>query len=440
MRPLPALRTVGDAGPTGISRLTTERGRFIRKHVNKKRPVLASVRIVLDVNYRIPTFTAVLLAVAGLSACGGGGARQSSTVRPAAVVQSPVAQTAGDRIPVVHVGSATITKGTVDHWISVLKPKIAPYEPLSRTTCSSVRAKVEVRSPKPVNGHPPTPEQLKQQCEQEHAEALKRQVLSSLIASEWVIQEAARDGLRVTDSEAQRLLETDKHSQFPSEAKFQQYLNSRGETVADVLLGLKEEIASEKLHKAIEKMGHNVTPTEIAAYYNTHKQLYVVPEQRNIEAIRTWTKPAIKNAKAEIESGVSFGDVARRVSIDRPSNEHGGVTLGVVRGQEESGFDEAIFAAKPNVLVGPLHLRQRYYIFEVTKITPGRQQSFAEIESSVMTRLATERHSKVLSDFVKAWRKKWTAKTNCTPHYVVQKCRQFKAKGVVAVEDPYTLN
>lgn len=395
---------------------------------------------VFNVSRYTPAFVPVLLAVTGLSACGSSSSvknamRQSATVQTTATVQN-----ASERVAVVHVGGDSITKATVDHWISVRRPKIASYEPRSRAACSAVRVKAEVGSPKLIKGYPPTMAQLKRRCEQKHEQALKEQVLGSLISSEWVIQEAAKDGLRVTDSEVERQLDEDKRKQFSSEAEFQRYLKSTGETVADLLLGIKLGLASEKIRQMIKRRIGNVTPAQIAAYYNTHMQRYVAPERRDIEAIRTWTKPAIEKAEKEVRSGVSFADVAKRVSIDRPSNEHGGVTLGVVPGQEEKGYDEAIFAAKLHVLTGPLYLRKRYYVFEVTRIIPSRQKPFGEIEASIAQQLSTELQQRALVRFIAAWRKRWAAKTGCRPGYVVPKCRQFKVSSATPPEDPYTLN
>lgn len=430
---------------SSTSRPTGRMDTFIGKHSNKNRPLHANVRPVSNFHRCISALGA-FLAVAYLSACGSGSsthktATQSAVVQPAqttATVQPTVAQQAAERIAVVHIGGNSITKATVDRLMSAKKPKIASYEPRSREACSSVRAPAEVKLA--ASQSRLTAAQIKRLCEQQHEQVLKEQVLGPLIASEWAIREAAQDGVPATDSQAERQLEEDKHKQFSSEAAFQRYLKNSGETAADLLMRIKAELASEKIHQMIKNKVGNVTQARIADYYNRHKQSYAVPEQRDIEAIRTWTKPAIDKAAKEVRSGVSFADVARRVSIDRPSNEHGGVTLGVVSGQEEKGYDEAIFAAKPHVLTGPLHLRKRYYIFEVNRIIPGRQKPFAEIESSIAQQLPAELQQQALGRFIKAWRKKWIAKTDCSPGYVVRKCRQFKVTPATPGEDPYSLN
>jgi parvulin-like peptidyl-prolyl isomerase len=400
---------------------------------------------------RCAPVVAVLLACVGLSACGGGGSAKTTVTQSAAAqptqatatAQPTAAQRAAERIAVVRVGANTITKATVDHWVSIKTPKSASYEPLSRGACSTAQIEFERNSSKATKGNTrPTIAQLKRSCEQALKQTIKKQVLNSLLVFEWEIQEAARDGLRVTDSEAMKQLEEDKHNQFSSEAAFQKYLNTSGRTVADLLLSIKSRLATERIFQMIKDKAGNVTQAEIAQYYSTHKQHYFMPERRDIQSITTFTKPAIENAEKEVRSGVSFADVAKRVSIDRSNNERGGMTLGIVRGQGVKSYDEAIFGAKPHALTGPLSLHKQYYIFEVNRIIPARQQPFAEIEASIKQQLPAELQQQARVQFVKAWRKRWTAQTDCSPGYVVQKCRQFKASLATPrkTEDPYTLN
>lgn len=402
------------------------------------------------VNGSISVSGAAFLIAVGLSGCGSShGGKPTTAARPSMTASAitatqptaaqPVAvQSAGDRVAVAHVGGAVISKGMVDHWISLRKPKVASYEPKSRAECSSVRAPNEVTLPK---GRPrPSLAQIKRLCEQQHQRALRESVLSSLISYEWVIREAAEDGVPVSDREVQQKFVEDKRIQFPSEAEFQKYLKSTGETVPDLLLGLRRELASENIRSVIKNSVGEVTPARIAAYYNAHKHRYLIPESRDIAAIRTWTKPVIERAKREVSAGVSFASVARRVSIELSTAEHGGVTLGVTPGQQEKGYDQAIFAAKLHVLTGPLNLRKRFYIFRVEKIHPPHQQSIAEVEAMLKQKLPPELEKQALVHFVKTWRKKWTARTNCNPGYIVRKCRQYKTSSGTPEEDPYTLN
>jgi foldase protein PrsA len=109
----------------------------------------------------------------------------------------------------------------------------------------------------------------------------------------------------------------------------------------------------------------------------------------------------------------------------------------VVKGQEEQTLNNAIFAAKPNVLSGPVKTPFGFYVFEVKSVTPGSVQSLAQAQSSVKSQLVATSQQGALSSFVKNFKKKWTAKTDCASHYngvalasTIQDCKQYKAPKV----------
>jgi parvulin-like peptidyl-prolyl isomerase len=396
---------------------------------------------------------AVLLSCVGLSACGGSSSHKASQGGAAVTTSSGTGNQAGGtatnaalrnpnaaKVVVVRIAGKPITLAEVEHQMAIgVVKKEVPDAP-SYTACV---AHMEAIAAKSGQGQAkPTAQQLKSQCEQTY-QHLMQEALRKMIASAWVRGEAADLGFAPSDAEVNRAYEEEKKQAYKREAEFQEYLKASGQTVSDLKELVRSTLAEEKIHALIKRKVGSVTQARIAAYYNTHKQLYTEPEKRDIEAIRTWTNSAISNAKKEIMAGANFGSVAKRVSIDRPSNEHGGVTLGITPGQEEKGLDEAIFAAKPHVLTGPLHLRQRYYIFEVTRVVPSHQPSFGEIEKSISQKLPRELQVQALESFVKPWRKKWRAKTDCSPSYVVQKCRQYNratSKIHAEVEPPYELN
>ncbi len=70
--------------------------------------------------------------------------------------------------------------------------------------------------------------------------------------------------------------------------------------------------------------------------------------------------------KAEIESGAAFADVAKRES-SCPSGQQGG-DLGTFHpGQMVPEFDQVVFSADINTLVGPVQTQFGYHLIEVTK-------------------------------------------------------------------------
>jgi foldase protein PrsA len=119
--------------------------------------------------------------------------------------------------------------------------------------------------------------------------------------------------------------------------------------------------------------------------------------------------------------------VAKRVSIDPTSKADGGLLKEVVKGEEEKALDTAIFSTKIGVLSGPINTPFGYYVFEVLTTTPGTQRTLAQVQSTIKEQLTATAQQQALSKFVKGFKKKWLAKTECRSGYVVADCKAYKA-------------
>jgi foldase protein PrsA len=215
--------------------------------------------------------------------------------------------------------------------------------------------------------------------------------------------------------------------QFPSTAEFEKFLTSSGQTVSDLLLRVKLNMLSQKIQQKIAKSKAKVTQAQIQKYYNENKSRYAVPEKRSVEIILTKSEAAAKSAKKEVESGKSFASVAKSKSIDPTSKSSGGLLPEITRGQEEQSLDTAIFSAQKNALGGPVKTSFGYYVFEVLSVKAGSQQSLKQVEAAIKQQLAATGQQTALSTFVKEFKKKWKAQTDCRTGYVVEDCKQFKA-------------
>jgi foldase protein PrsA len=372
----------------------------------------------------ISALGAVFFAVVGLAACGGG-------IPSNAVVQ---------------VGGNPITKSTFEHWLSVAAASTAATagasaakpvvpDPPNYTACI---AHLEATAPKPAKGQAkPTAAQLKTECQQQY-QSLQQEVLGFLISSAWVLGEGESQGVKVSDKEVKKEFEKIKNQQFPKAGEFQKFLASSGQTVSDLLLRVKLNLLSSKIQQKVSKSKGAVTQAQISKYYNEHKSQFGSPEKRNLRIILTKTEAAAKKAKQEIESGKSFASVAKAVSIDPTSKAKGGELTGITKGQEEKALDEAVFAAKKDVLSGPVKTPFGYYIYEVTATTPGNQQALSQVQSSIKQQLTAQQQQQALSKFVKEFRKKWEGKTECRSGYVVQDCHEYKKPKTPATPAPAT--
>jgi len=338
-----------------------------------------------------------------------------------------------DSVPgnaVARVDNDTITNAAFQHWMTVAATSAQQQQgagasveipkPPDFAQCVAQKQKT---APKPAKGQPkPTVTQLKAQCKQEY-EGLRDQVMQFLISADWIQKEAASQGVKVSDAEVQKQFATTKKQSFPKESDYQKFLKQSGMTQSDVLFRVKLDQLSTKLREKVTKGKGNVTPAQIAAYYNKNKSRFAQPERRDLRIILTKDKATADKAKAAVQSGQDFKAVAKKYSIDQASKNQGGVLLGVSKGQQEKALDTAVFSAKKGQLVGPVKTQFGYYVFRVQKITPASQQSLKAATPTIKQLLASQNQQKALETFVKDFQSKWKKKTNCRSGFVTQECK-----------------
>ena len=166
-----------------------------------------------------------------------------------------------------------------------------------------------------------------------------------------------------------------------------------------------------------------VTDAQIAAFYNKNKARFAQPERRDLRIVLTKDKAKAEQAKKALESGQSFKSVAKKYSIDQASKAQGGKLPAVAKGQQEKALDTAIFAADKGKLTGPVKTQFGYYVFDVTKINKATQQTLDQAKATIKQTLASQNQQKALDSFVKSFRKRWKAKTDCRDAYRTQDCK-----------------
>ena len=259
---------------------------------------------------------------------------------------------------------------------------------------------------------------VKEECAQQYQE-LRQRVLGFLIASHWLLGEAAERGIGVSGGEVQGRLQVTSGAR-PAD-----------EHADEAQFAIEAEVAAALLRRHLTSGEAPITEAQAIAYYKQNVKRYETPEERNIDIVeRIHSEAAARRVKSRLAPGASMSKAAIHESFTRMDPAE------IV--PNKRAILRAIFAAKPGVLVGPLPLNGMWCFFQVTRIVPAVVQSFASVHAAIAQQLAGERQQRRLAGLVAAWRRKWTARTDCRPGYVVQKCRQYD--GPRAPEDPHAFD
>jgi len=244
-------------------------------------------------------------------------------------------------------------------------------------------------------------------------QTLKRQALSFLITADWLIGEAADHRTPICE-----------HGPAAS-------ASAPARTPSDAKLELAKERAATKIRQCLEATVPKVTAAEIDRYYKQRIEQFAHREQRlfYIEEDLS-SRVAALSRRREFELGKArIAKTAGTLyeSLERPADM-----------LHATPIVKAIFSARPRVVLGPFLENRTYYLMQVTRISSPRVTTLAQAANTIRGGLASAHWQQTLARFVNAWRRKWTARTDCSSGYIVQKCRQYR--GTKAPEDPVGLS
>lgn len=122
-----------------------------------------------------------------------------------------------------------------------------------------------------------------------------------------------------------------------------------------------------------------VSDADLRQQYDERKDQYQVPEKRDVEQLTFPDQTAARAARAKIDGGMKFADLAKSMGKS-PSD----VALGT-RVQADLGADRGppTFALPVDGVTPPIKFTFGWVLLHVTKITPGVNKTFDDVKESL---------------------------------------------------------
>jgi hypothetical protein len=261
---------------------------------------------------------------------------------------------------------------------------------------------------------------------------VRERALAFLISANWLVAEASDRGVGVPNAMVERRLHERIESVFDGESGFKEEIASLGQTTADVKLEIEAEAAAAMLRAMVSRQVQPVTQADITAYYAHNRGQFRVADLRFTDLIEEIpTRAAAIALGKRIGAGRRFAGMALREQVARETPRE-------ATRRANAGLVHTIFAAVPGRVAGPVRFRHGWALVVVRRVLPGSVKPFAAVKEQIVAQLTRNRRRAALLSFIKAYRRKWVAKTDCSPGFVVQKCMQYH--GAVASEGNPLLN
>jgi len=142
-----------------------------------------------------------------------------------------------------------------------------------------------------------------------------------------------------------------------------------------------------------------VTEDQLKQQYELRKDQYQIPEKRDVEQMTFKDEASAKAARAKIDAGTNFADLATMRGLT-PSD----ISLGTVV-QDDLGKDRGppTFALPANGVTQPVKFTFGWVLLHVSKVTPGVNQSFDSVKEALRKEIVNQLASAKLTDVSNAF-------------------------------------
>jgi parvulin-like peptidyl-prolyl isomerase len=180
-------------------------------------------------------------------------------------------------------------------------------------------------------------------------EPLQHRILTMLIQTVIIEQAAAERGIEVDPTEIREMVASQTEEIGGTEA-------------------LEQTLAAQSL--TLELFLDRLVPTQ-ARLDEIQAQLLGDLDDVDLRTVRHILVETLEDAEDlldQLDGGADFAELAMAHSIDTGSGMQGGELGPAMRGQYVPGFEDAVWAASPNELVGPVETTFGFHLLEVTAV------------------------------------------------------------------------
>jgi foldase protein PrsA len=235
-----------------------------------------------------------------------------------------------------------------------------------------------------AGGQPITDQQWMDELKKKHGE----EVLISMLNHIVVNMEAKALGITVTDDEVKQELARTIVG-YESEAQYYAQMQSQ--------LGLsRQEVFAETAYRlslqAIATEGITISDADIDAYLEQNAERFIPKKEMQLSMIKVSSYEEGQQVMDRLEQGENFADLAREVSNDDESRQHGG-SLGKVE-EDDPFWPEGMLKTAAGLdvgdIAGPIETGEDFAIIRLESIHSPEMPDQKEIRALVRQELALE--------------------------------------------------
>lgn len=235
-----------------------------------------------------------------------------------------------------------------------------------------------------AGGQPVTDQEWIEELQKKHGDEVLLNMLNHIV----VDKEAVVLGITITDEEIEQELQRGMTGYGSEEQYYEQMLSELGLSRQD----LHEETAYRLKLQAVATAGITVSETQIDDYLAQNAERFTPRKQMQLSMIKMPTYDGADQVMDRLEQGEDFAELARELSIDEESRQHGG-NIGTVEENDPFWPEDLLNTAaqlEDGDIAGPLQIEDGYAVIRLEKlIDPGKPDQ-EELRQLIRQELALE--------------------------------------------------
>ncbi len=319
---------------------------------------------------RTCTWTAAFAVVIGMAAgCKEPPPAITGTETVSAPVSIPAIKQAPDA-PVVSVNGETLTRAELDRELDMIttSPQFATLPPEQAVM---IRQQMESR------------------------------VVDRYISQKLLTAAASTEKVDVTDDEISEYIDNIRET-LPEGVTLESIMEERQIPMAKLREDIGADIRIRKLLEAKTDAVPTASDEQIAAYYESNKELFSMPESVQARHIlvridlpgdedgKSAARTKIEAIHARLVGGEAVFEAEAREHSDCPSGQQGGDLGSFARGQMVPAFEEAAFTQDINVIGPVVETQFGYHIIQVIEKQQAGEQALADVKADIAEQLTMQ--------------------------------------------------
>lgn len=242
-----------------------------------------------------------------------------------------------------------------------------------------------------------------------------REALDALIDEALLDLEARRRGLVADPAEVDRRV-ADQAGKLGGQTRFVHLLARQGSTLQAFRAHVARQVLAEQLMGAVVAEVGPVTRADAKAYYEAHRDRYVMPRALQLRAAlvkvdpsritepghRDETKQRAEALAAELKAGAAFEALAPRYPRDE-LRDLGWVHEGAL--VDELG--QAVTGLEPGAVSAPVPTTMGFYVVQLLGSRPPVPLPFDQVADAILAERSKQRRSDLRDELLVLCRRRW---------------------------------